>query len=348
MNNKILTPKKIYNYLDLYVVGQNESKKSLSVAIYNHYERLKLNFLFNLNLNKSNILMIGPSGSGKTFLIQKLCKLIKIPFVIADATSLTEAGYVGDDVESILQKLFHESGCDIKKTEFGIIYIDEIDKLKKNEFNNGKDISGEGVQQALLKFIEGSRYNISLTGNKKSINQIYFNIDTSNILFICGGAFCGLEKIISERIEKSFLGFLNTSNKKMSYNNLLKFLEFEDLIKFGLIPELIGRLPVILKLNDLDVETLKNILNNPNDSIIIQYNVFFNSKKIILKIDEEASNIIAIMAYKKKTGARGLKNIIDYLLINIIYELENLDTLKEIIINKYSFDENCGSPLLIH
>lgn len=348
---KFLTPKNIYNYLSNYVIGQEEAKKRLSVSICNHFKKIKLNNLFGFELDKSNILMIGPSGSGKTFLIQKLCKLINIPFVIVDATSLTEAGYVGEDVDSILQKLFHNSECNVKKTEFGIVYIDEIDKIskKKSETSNNRDISGEGVQQALLKLIEGTICNISLTGNKKAVNQVFLNINTVNILFICGGAFYGLDKIISERLEKNSLGFSNNLIKnKMSYNALMKFLEFDDLVKFGIIPELIGRLPIILKLNDLDIETLKNILTNPKNSIIEQYNAILNAKNIILKIDEDSLEIIASMAYKKKTGARGLKNIIDSLLFSVIYELDELYTLREILINKYTFNKNCDSLLLIH
>lgn len=351
MFKKLLTPKEIHKYLDQYVMGQDEAKRILSVSISNHFKKIKLNNLYNFNLNKSNILMIGPSGSGKTFLIQKLSELINVPFVITDATSLTEAGYVGEDVENILQKLFYESGCDIKRTEIGIVYIDEIDKISKksNDYSNNRDISGEGVQQALLKFIEGSICTINLSGNKKMSNQIYLNIDTSNILFICGGAFYGLDKLISERIEKFSLGFIgNLMEKKLSYNNIMKFLEFDDLVKFGIIPELIGRLPVVLKLKNLDVETLKKILTNPNNSIIAQYNLLFINQNIFISIDDEAVEVIANMAYKKQTGARGLRNIIDSILVNIMYNLEDLtDTLREIVIHKYIFINNF-TPLLIH
>lgn len=347
----ILTPKEIYNYLNYYVTGQENAKKTLSVAIHNHFKRLKLNKYFNFNLIKSNILMIGPSGTGKTFIIQILSKLINVPFVIVDANSLTEAGYVGEDVESILQKLFQESYYDLNKTEIGIVYIDEIDKINKknNDTSGNRDISGEGVQQALLKFIEGTICNIYLNNGKKINNQPFYSIDTSNILFICGGAFYGLDKIISERIEKNSLGFGNSySNKKFTYDKLMNYLEFEDLVKFGIIPELIGRLPIIVKLNELDIITLKSILINSNDSILKHYNILLSFNGVRLIISDEAADIISNIAYKKKTGARGLRNIVDTILSNIIFEIENLNTLKEIIINKYVFDKNCKTPLLVH
>lgn len=347
----ILTPKEIYNYLNYYVTGQESAKKILSVAIHNHFKRLKLNKSFNFNLIKSNILLIGPSGTGKTFIIQILSKLINVPFIIVDANSLTEAGYVGEDVESILQKLFQESFYDLNKTEMGIVYIDEIDKINKknNDFSGNRDISGEGVQQALLKFIEGTICNISLNNGKKSNNQLFYPINTSNILFICGGAFCGLDKIISDRIEKTSLGFGNSyNNKTLNYNKLMNFLEFDDLVKFGIIPELIGRLPIIVKLNELDIITLKSILVDSNDSILKHYNILLSFNGIKLTINDEAAIIISNIAYKKKTGARGLRNIIDTILSDIIFEIENLNTLKEIVINKYVFDKNCKTPLLIH
>lgn len=347
----ILTPKEIYNYLNNYVTGQEEAKKILSVAIHNHFKRLKLNQIFNFNLKKSNILMIGPSGTGKTFIMQILSQLINVPFIIVDANSLTEAGYVGEDVESILQKLFQESFYDLNRTEIGIVYIDEIDKINKknNDISGNRDISGEGVQQALLKFIEGTICNVSLNNGKKMNNQLFYPVDTTNILFICGGAFYGLDKIISDRVEKKSLGFGNSySNKTLSYNKLMNYLEFEDLVKFGIIPELIGRLPIIVKLNELDVITLKSILIDSNDSILKNYNILLSFSGVKLIITEKAAIIISNIAYKKKTGARGLRNIIDTILSDVIFEMESLNTLKKIVINEFIFEKKYKTPLLIH
>lgn len=345
------SPKEICSYLDKYIIGQENAKKYLAVAIYSHFKNLVLNKRFNLNFPKNNILLIGPSGTGKTFMIQILSKLLNIPIIIVDATSFTEAGYVGEDVDSILQKLFNESFYDLDKTEVGIVYIDEVDKLsKKSNDLNSRDISGEGVQQALLKLIEGTNCTVHLDGNKKMNNTSpSFQINTSNILFICGGAFPGLDKIISERVERVSLGFGDSySVKKLSYDKLMNLLDVDDLVKFGIIEELIGRLPIIIKLNELNIKTLKLILSGSDNSILENYKTLFSINGVNLIVHDKAEDLIAREAYKKKTGARSLRGIVYSLLVDIIYEMESLNGLKDVVIHDKILEKGCGKPILIY
>ena len=333
------TPKEINKILDEYVVGQDYAKKVLAVAVYNHYKRIDNVFLSSdsVEISKSNILMIGPTGCGKTLLAQTLARILDVPFTMADATSLTEAGYVGDDVENIISRLLQVANYDIEKAQRGIVYIDEIDKIaRKVEDNSRRDISGEGVQQGLLKIIEGTVASVPTQPGRKSSQQEYVQIDTKNILFICAGAFSGLEKIISTRGIGASIGFGADVRDKddTTRKDIFKDVEPDDLIKFGLIPEIVGRLPIIAPLDGLTEEDLKQILIEPKNSITKQYQKLFNLDKVELIFEEEALNEIAKKAISRKTGARGLRAIVENILIDAMFEIPSAKNIKSMSVNK--------------
>jgi len=334
----LLKPEEIKAFLDEYVIGQDEAKKVLSVAVYNHYKRIMAEKDMGVELAKSNILMLGPTGCGKTLLAQSLAKVLNVPFAIADATALTEAGYVGEDVENILLKIIQAADGDIERAEYGIIYIDEIDKITRKSENPSitRDVSGEGVQQALLKIIEGTVASVPPQGGRKHPHQELIKIDTTNILFICGGAFEGIDKIIEKRIDRKSIGFNAEVGQKRDYNidHLLQQVLPQDLVKFGLIPELVGRVPVTVSLNMLDKDALVDILTKPKNALVKQYQKLLEIDGVELMFDESALQEIAEISLKRKTGARGLRAIMENVMMDIMYQAPSDETLKSCMITR--------------
>jgi ATP-dependent Clp protease ATP-binding subunit ClpX len=348
------TPTKIKEFLDEYVIGQSQPKKALAVAVYNHYKRLYAapNEDDGVELSKSNILLIGPTGSGKTLLAESLARLLDVPFAIADATTLTEAGYVGEDVENIIHKLLQKCGNKVEKAETGIIYIDEIDKITRKSENPSitRDVSGEGVQQALLKLVEGTIASIPMQGGRKHPNQEFLQVNTANILFICGGAFSGLENIILTRTEKSGIGFsaeVRSKNDKHIVTELLRQTEPEDLMKFGLIPEFVGRLPVICTLEELDEAHLVKILTDPKNALTKQYAKLFRMENVELEFTEDALLAIAKKSMKRKSGARGLRSILENILLDTMYNLPAIKNLSKVVIDESAISGE-SEPLLVY
>ena len=350
---KLPIPEEIKNTLDQYVIGQESAKKVLSVAVYNHYKRLNYErSADDVELGKSNILMVGPTGTGKTLLAETLARLLDVPFTIADATTLTEAGYVGEDVENIIQKLLQKCEYDVEKAQIGIVYIDEIDKISRKSDNPSitRDVSGEGVQQALLKLIEGTVASVPPQGGRKHPQQEFLQVDTSNILFICGGAFADLDKIIRDRSDKSGIGFtaeVRSQDNSQNIGMTLRDVEPEDLVKYGLIPEFVGRLPMIATLDELDLDALVRIICEPKNSLTKQYAKLFEMENVEIQFRDDALKAISRKAQERKTGARGLRSIMEFVLLDTMYKIPSLDRVSKVVIDAAVID-GMSEPLLMY